>query len=89
MKKFGKFLLGVITIAAAGAGAYYAYKKFVEKAHLDDEDDFEDDDLDDFDLDDDETPKAPEYVTINPVAENDEAADSNGQPEAPAENPAE
>ena len=78
MKKFGKFLFGLATVAAAGAGAYYAYKKFVEKANLDEEDDFEDD-LDEFELDDEtetssdnsaesETPKAPEYVSITPEA---------------------
>lgn len=79
MKKFGKFLFGVATVAAAGAGAYYAYKKFVEKANLDEEDDFEDD-LDEFELDDEaetsadeEAPKAPEYVSITPeAAENSE-----------------
>lgn len=81
MKKFGKFVFGLATVAAAGAGAYYAYKKFVEKAHLDDEDDFEDDDLDDFELDDDEeAPKAPEYVTINPVKEDvPEEAEAAGE----------
>ena len=30
MKKFGKFLFGTATLAALGAGAYYAYKKFVD-----------------------------------------------------------
>ncbi len=69
MKKFGKFILGVTTLAAAGAGLYYAYKKFVEGTEEDDDDDFEDD-LDEFELDDEETPKAPEYVSLKEAGEN-------------------
>ncbi len=64
MKKFGKFLFSLTAAAAAGAGLYYAYKKLTEQSDSDVEDDFEDD-LDEFELDDDETPKAPEYVSIN------------------------
>ncbi len=62
MKKFGKCLAGLVGIAAIGAGAYYAYKKFVAK---DVEDDDFDDDLDDFDFDDDEEENSTEYVSLN------------------------
>ncbi len=68
MKKFGRFLFGSAVLAAAGAGVYYAYRKLTEKPGEEDDDDFLDD-LDDYDLDEDvETPKAPEYVSINPEA---------------------
>ena len=74
MKKFGKFLFGSAALAAAGAGLYYAYKKFIEKPADDDDDEFLDD-LDDYDLEEDaEAPKAPEYVSINTDAV-DKAAD--------------
>lgn len=68
MKKFGKFVLSVATIAAAGAGAYYAYKKFIEKSNFGDEEE-NDDDLDEYDFEDEGPSKSPEYVSITPVKE--------------------
>ena len=70
MKKFGKFLFGSAALAAIGAGAYYAYKKFAENnGETEDEDEYIDD-LDDFDLDDEEeVTKSPEYVSLNAAAE--------------------
>lgn len=62
MKKLGRFLAGLVGVAAVGAGAYYAYKKFVAK---DVEDDDFDDDLDDFDFDEDEEDDSREYVSLN------------------------
>ncbi len=71
MKKFFKLLAGTAVVAAIGAGAYYAYKKFIACDGCDDD---VDEDLDDFEMDDeeDETPlKTPEYVSINPAAADD------------------
>ena len=62
MKKLLKFIVGTAGAAAAGFGAYCAYKKFVAK---DTEDDDFDDDIDDFDLDEDEDESSPEYVSLN------------------------
>lgn len=71
MKKFGKFLLTTLSIAACVGGAYYFVKNILNKDADDDFDDFEDD-FDDFDLDEEETEdtgKAAEddrgYVTLN------------------------
>ena len=47
MKKFGKFVLGSLSLATLAAGGYYIYKKFIAN-ESDDFDDF-DDDFDDFD----------------------------------------
>lgn len=70
MKKFLKFIAGTVAVAAAAAGAFYAYKKFFAKDNLGEDDEL-DDDLDDFELDDDEEDEAPiktpEYVSINPT----------------------
>jgi len=43
MKKFGKFLLGSLTVATAATGLYYLYKNFVNKDYTDDFDEFDDD----------------------------------------------
>lgn len=80
MKKFLKFIFGTATVAAAGAGAYYAYKKFIEKANLEEEEDFEED-IDEFELDEEDPPKAPEYVSINPKTEENSAEDSESEKE--------
>ena len=76
MKKFFKFLAGTALVAAIGAGAYYAYKKFIACDGCDDED--ADEDLDDFEMDDedeDDAPlKTPEYVSINPATADDGSA---------------
>jgi len=74
MKKFFKFLAGTAVVAAIGAGAYFAYKKFIACDNCDDDD--ADEDLDDFEMDDDEDDaplKTPEYVSINPTASDDAA----------------
>ena len=75
MKKFGKFLFGSAALAAAGAGVYCLYKKFIEKPEYEDDDEFLDD-LDDYDLEEDAgTPKAPEYVSLNSDAADKAAED--------------
>ena len=51
MKKFGKFLVGTLSVATLAAGAYYIYKNFIKNDTSDDFDDFEDD-FDDFGTDD-------------------------------------
>ena len=69
MKKFFKFLAGPALVAAIGAGAYYAYKKFIACDGCDDDD--SDEDLDDFEMEDDEDDaplKTPEYVSVTPAA---------------------
>lgn len=75
MKKFGKFLFGVVSAAAVVGGAVYFLKNIVSKDEdgLDDfDDDFEDDLLDDFD-DDFDVAEDREYVTLNLDAEVKEA----------------
>ncbi|MBQ3061647.1 MAG: hypothetical protein IJD02_04320 [Lachnospiraceae bacterium] len=79
MKKFGKFLFGVVSAAAVVGGAVYFLKNIVSKDEdgLDDfDDDFEDDLLDDFDDDFDvaeDVAEDREYVTLNLDAEVKEA----------------
>ncbi len=67
MKKFGKFVLGSLSLATLAAGGYYIYKKFIAN-ESDDFDDFDDDfdDFDDLDADEenDETEEPREYVQI-------------------------
>ena len=65
MKKFGKFLVGTLSVATLAAGAYYIYKNFIKNDTSDDFDDFEDD-FDDFGTDDEiEGPNdTREYVPI-------------------------
>lgn len=65
--KFGKFILGSVTLAAAATGIYYLYKNFINRDYTDDFDDF-DDEFDDIFAD--ETNEASdeierEYVSIN------------------------
>ena len=70
MKKFFKFMAGVISIGALACGAYYFCKKYICKETPDDFDDF-DDDLDDYDTTED-TENAKdnrEYVSINITSE--------------------
>ena len=67
MKKFGKFLLGTLSIASLAAGAYYVYKTFFKNDDLDEFDDEFEDDFDDFLADEDtedESVEAREYVSI-------------------------
>lgn len=74
MRKFGKFLFGVVSAAAVVGGAVYFIKNVMSKDEdelMDFDDDFEDDLLDDFDDDFDMTEDAAEatedreYVTLN------------------------
>lgn len=74
-KNFSKILLGLTAIGAAGAGAYYWYKK---KNSSDVEDEFDDDfENDDFELDDDlgEVPPR-EYVSLTPSQESKDVSDA-------------
>ena len=67
MKKFGKFIIGTLSLATLAAGAYYVYKNFIKKDYSDDFDEFEDDfdDFDDFEIEeDDDSDEAREYVSI-------------------------
>lgn len=68
MKKFGKFVLGTISVATLAAGAYFIYKNFIKKDLSDDFDDFEDDfdDFDEFDSEEEasEFGETREYVSI-------------------------
>lgn len=84
MKKFGKFVFGTLSVAAAAAGAYYVYKNFIKNDSSDDFDEFEDD-FDEFDdleteEDSDET-NGREYVSIQMDQEsandNSEISDDN------------
>ncbi len=95
MKKFGKFLFGVISAAAVVGGAVYFLKNIVSKDEddlKDFEDDFEDDLLEDFEDDfDEEYDEQPvgteerEYVTLNidssqvKEAESEQAFDGEAQ----------
>lgn len=79
MKKFGKFLLATLSVAAFAGGAYYFIKNIVNKDTTDDFDDFEDD-FDDFDLDDEEgaadasnSGEDRGYVTLNIKEDTEEA----------------
>lgn len=66
MKKFFKFLIGIVAVAAGVAGCLFVYGKIKEKKEAYD-DDFEDDYDDDFsdDADDEDRP----YVNITADAE--------------------
>lgn len=68
MKKFLKSVMGLASVAAVAAGAYYFTKKWMEEKDEDLEDDF--DDLD-FEEDDDFR----EYVTLDMEEEDQEDAD--------------
>lgn len=71
MKKFLKFLVGLVAIGGIIAGAIYFLRNVVMKDYLDDYDD-DDFDNDIYDEDDDDR----EYVTINPSDEDDAAKES-------------
>lgn len=69
MKKFFKFVAGVVSIGALACGAYYFCKKYICKETPDDFDDLEDD-LDDFDMTDSSSSNdSREYVSINITSE--------------------
>ncbi|NLJ97611.1 MAG: hypothetical protein GX321_10725 [Clostridiales bacterium] len=81
MKKFGKFILGTLSIATLAAGAYYIYNNFIKKDFTDDFDDFDEDYDDDFDdiytkQDLEESNESREYVSIpiDPTSSDDEAS---------------
>ena len=57
MKKLGKFIVTIVGIAAAVAGAYYVVKNFLLKDRYEDIDEFDDIFDDDFDEDFDELDK--------------------------------
>lgn len=57
MKKFLKSIMGIASVAAVAAGAYYFTKKWMEEKDEELEDDFED-------LDFDEEEDSREYVTL-------------------------
>lgn len=88
MKKFGKFVLATLSVAAFAGGAYYFIKNFVNKDTADDFDDFEDD-FDDFDLDEEKGQEGSEgtgedrgYVTLNiteEILEEPEQADTSSE----------
>lgn len=74
MKKFGKFLFGALSLAAAAGGIYCLYKKRINKDADADFDDFEDDEEEDEeDLTVSADPEDREYVSI--TISSDEGAD--------------
>ncbi len=76
MKKFFKFVAGVVSLGALACGAYYFCKKYVCKETPDEFDDLEDD-LDDFDMTDSSgSNDNREYVSINITGEPAEAVSS-------------
>ena len=83
MSSFLKKVVGVASLAAIGAGVYYAAKKW-----LDEQDDMLEDDCEDFDLDD--TEDSREYVTldIEDDEEDDEDVSEETAPESEEETPA-
>ncbi len=64
MKKFGKLIFGTAVLASIAAGAYFVYKKFINKDNSDEFDDFEDD-FEEFDAEDETEGDTREYVSIN------------------------
>ncbi|MBQ9118440.1 MAG: hypothetical protein IJY09_00080 [Lachnospiraceae bacterium] len=76
MKKFGKFLLGTVSIAAAVGGLYCLYKNSINKKADDDFDDFDDammdDETDSITLE----PEDREYVSIDITSEAAEEAET-------------
>lgn len=84
MKKFGKFLFGTLSLAAAAGGIYCLYKNRINKDADADFDDFDDDEDEDEDLTVCADPEDREYVSITittdgeaaePAAEDAQAAD--------------
>lgn len=86
MKKFGKFLFGTLSLAAAAGGIYCLYKKRINKDADADFDDF-DDDVDEDEGDEDFTvstdPEDREYVSITITSE--DGAQSTPSDETKAE----
>lgn len=73
MKKFFKFVAGVVSLGALACGAYYFCKKYICKETPDEFDDL-DDDLDDFDMTDSScSSDSREYVSINITSDLEEA----------------
>lgn len=75
--KFGKFLVGAVSTAAACCGVAYVVKKVLDKDRdiIEEDDDFDDFDEDDFDeVFSDDSKDSREYVTINIT--DDEAKES-------------
>ncbi len=66
MKKFGKFLFGTLSLAAAAGGIYCLYKNRINKDADADFDDFDDDEDEDEDL----------TVSITITTDGEDAADS-------------
>ena len=78
MKKFGKFLFGTLSLAAAAGGIYCLYKNRINKdADFDDFDDFDDyDDDQDEDLTVSADPEDREYVSITITSEESSKEDT-------------
>ncbi len=78
MKKFGKFLFGTLSLAAAAGGIYCLYKNRINKdADFDDFDDFDDDeDEEDDDLTVSADPEDREYVSITITSEESSEEDT-------------
>lgn len=78
MKKFLKFVGGIVSMAVVAFGAYCVYKNVIAKK--------EDDDFDDFDdcFEDESTEEADrEYVSINITADEETTAEEGETTEAP------
>ncbi|MBO5197406.1 MAG: hypothetical protein J6B85_02640 [Lachnospiraceae bacterium] len=85
MKKFGKFLMYVVSAAAVVGGVLLVLKKFVfkDEADSDDFDDFEDD-MDELDDAEDDAADTREYVSIKITSPAEEAKEASAK-ESPAE----
>ncbi len=82
MKKFGKFLFGTLSVAAAVGGLYCLYKNAINKNADDDFDDFDDDLENEEEATVSVDPENREYVSITitsedaPAEETDESAET-------------
>lgn len=85
MKKFGKFIFGTLSAAAAVGGLYCLYKNSIKKNADEDFDDFDDE----MEEDDDETvsvdPENREYVSITITTEDAETDEAETAAEPAAE----
>lgn len=84
MKKFGKFIVATLSLAAIAGGAFYFIKNVLNKDSNEDFDDFEDDFEDFDDAEEEENTENREYVTLNMDGskEDKEAGETAGAAEA-------
>lgn len=76
MKKLLKGMMGVASLAAVAAGAYYFMKKWMDERDEELEDDF-----DDLDFDEEDKEESREYVTLDLDKEDDQVQEAVTQEE--------